>query len=85
MRLYAFYDKLAQEHAPVFEAKSDAVARRVAQRTISAAEGVLLSDLELHFLGTFDEVSGKIDCPDTPQTVQSEFHDLQNNKLNKED
>lgn len=51
MRLYQLYDHLAKDVGPLFEAKTDEVARRSVLR-IAESTGVNLGDFTLYFVGS---------------------------------
>lgn len=50
-RLYTIYDKVAEEHGPLFEAVNDAIAHRSYSDLISKLPANIMSDYELHYHG----------------------------------
>lgn len=51
MRLYQLYDHLAKDVGPIFEAKTDEVARRTVLRAAETS-GLNLADFTLYFVGS---------------------------------
>lgn len=76
MKLYSIRDRLAQEFAPIFEAKNDEVADRVVRQLMAKSPGLNLSDFELYRLGSFSYTDGFLDPEINPILVSSEYASL---------
>lgn len=57
---YAIYDRLAEMYAPLCELQNDMVARRSFKEACKINEAYKLhaEDLEIHRIGTFEDVTG---------------------------
>lgn len=55
---YAVYDNVAEEYGDLVYAKNDAVASRLFANLIKSHSEVSPDDLELYYIGHFDETSG---------------------------
>lgn len=58
MKLYAIYDKVSEEHAPLFCVKTHRDAVNVFKQTFKEVDYV--RDFELHYFGSFDMQTGAI-------------------------
>lgn len=58
MKLYAIYDKVSEEHAPLFSVKTHRDAINVFRQTFKEVDYV--RDFELHYFGEFDLNTGAI-------------------------
>lgn len=58
MKLYAIYDKVSEEHAPLFTVKTHRDAVNVFKQTFKEVDYV--RDFELHYFGDFDLQTGAI-------------------------
>lgn len=73
MRLYSLYDSIAKEFAPVFSAKTDALASRSVRNLLSKVPN--FSDFTLHFVGEFDHDDGRLHlCTDDERDQVIDFN-----------
>nr|QJB18856.1 MAG: nonstructural protein [Microvirus sp.] len=69
MYLYSVKDRLADEFAPLFEAKNDAIALRVHATMMAKVPGLILSDFELYKLGHYDSTNALVEGYETPLLI----------------
>lgn len=73
MYLFSVRDKLAEEFAPLFEAKNDQIALRVVRTMFKKFEDSFqISDFELCCLGHYNHMDGKITAYENPRTISLE-------------
>ena len=57
--IYSIYDSVAEEYGPIFNAKSDAVAKRAVTGILNSGE-IRSNDYDLYCLGSYDTDTGEI-------------------------
>ncbi len=57
--IYSIYDSVAEEYGPIFNAKSDAVAKRAVSGILNSGE-IRSNDYDLYCLGTYNTDTGEI-------------------------
>lgn len=59
MKIFSIYDKVAEEHGSLYEAKNEAVAIRMFKQLL-ANDLYQKTDYELHYLGAWNSKTGEI-------------------------
>lgn len=72
INLYSIKDSLAEEFAPLFEAKSDELAKRVTSALFKKFPDMVLTDFNLYKLGHYSPKTGVITAYENPLKIDME-------------
>lgn len=73
-KLFSTYDSKAQVYGKIFQARSEAECIRSLKQVANDPKheiGMYAEDYALFYLGEYDDISGKIELPNTPKSICS--------------